>query len=167
MTREERENALHCLGVMIDEEVCEECNLYGTTGTDHCQADCVRAAIEALKQEPKTKNDLGVDAVSRQAVIDLMMQKWGEKFSGDDAMQESIDAIRDMPSVTPQEPRWIPVSERLPDIHNYSEHYFVTLKRGGVYIAMFTECDGKHWWTYDDVIAWMPLPKLYKAESEE
>ena len=57
-----------------------------------------------------TKNDLGVDAVSRQAVIDLMMQKWGENFSGDDAMQESIDAIREMPSVTPQEPKtghWI------------------------------------------------------------
>ena len=45
------------------------------------------------------------DYISRQAVIDLMMQKWGENFSGDDAMQESIDAIRVMPSVTPQEPQ--------------------------------------------------------------
>ena len=50
MTREEKENAIHCLKVMIDEEVCEECNLYGTTGTDHCEADCVRVAIEALEQ---------------------------------------------------------------------------------------------------------------------
>ena len=57
-----------------------------------------------LEQEPTTKNDLGADAVSRQAVLDLMMQKWGENFSGDDAMQESIDAIRELPSVTPQEP---------------------------------------------------------------
>lgn len=55
MTREERENALHCLKVMVGEEVCEECNLYGTTGTDHCEADCVRTAIEALEQEPKTE----------------------------------------------------------------------------------------------------------------
>ena len=54
MTGEERENALHCLKVMIDEEVCEECKLYGTTGTDHCEADCVRVAIKALEQEPKT-----------------------------------------------------------------------------------------------------------------
>lgn len=54
MTREERENALHCLRVMVEEEVCEECELYGTTGTDHCEADCVRVAIEALKKEPKT-----------------------------------------------------------------------------------------------------------------
>ena len=56
MTREERENALHCLKVMIDEEVCEECNLYGTTGTDHCEADCVRVAIKALEQLPKLQN---------------------------------------------------------------------------------------------------------------
>lgn len=66
-----------------------------------------------------------------------------------------------------QEPRWIPVEERLPDIHNYSEKYLVTLKRGWVRTAMCTQCDGKHWWTYDDVIAWMPLPQSYKAESEE
>lgn len=52
MTREEKKNALHCLKVMIDEEVCEECDLYGTTGTDHCEADCVRVAIKALEQEP-------------------------------------------------------------------------------------------------------------------
>ena len=61
-----------------------------------------------------TKNDLGVDAISRQAVIDLMMQKWGENFSGDDAMQESIDAIRELPSVTPQEPKtghWIDTND--------------------------------------------------------
>ena len=54
--------------------------------------------------EPTTKNYLAIDCISRQAVIDLMMQKWGENFSGDSAMQESIDAIREMPSVTPQEP---------------------------------------------------------------
>ena len=61
--------------------------------------------------------------------------------------------------------KWIPVSERLPDIHYY-ESYLVTLKNGGIRVALFTECNGKHWWTYDDVIAWMPLPKPYKAESE-
>lgn len=55
ITRKEKKNALHCLKVMIDEEVCEECDLYGTTGTDHCEADCVRVAIKALEQEPKTR----------------------------------------------------------------------------------------------------------------
>lgn len=51
MTKAERENTIHCLKVMIDEEVCEECNLYGMTGTDHCEADCVRTAIKVLEGE--------------------------------------------------------------------------------------------------------------------
>lgn len=58
--------------------------------------EALEMAIKALEQEPCK------DVVSRQAVIDLMMQKWGENFSGDAAMQESIDAIRDMPSIIPQ-----------------------------------------------------------------
>jgi hypothetical protein len=58
--------------------------------------EALNTAIKALAQEPCK------DTVSRQAVIDLMMQKWGENFSGDAAMQESINAIRDMPSITPQ-----------------------------------------------------------------
>ena len=54
MTKEEKEAVLHCLRAMIDEELCEECPLYGTTGTDHCEKDCVRLAIKELEQEPKT-----------------------------------------------------------------------------------------------------------------
>ena len=68
-------------------------------------------AIKAL--EHPEKNVIAVvpcgDAISRQAVLDLMMHIWGENFSGDSAMQESIDAIRALPSVTPQERKghWI------------------------------------------------------------
>ena len=64
------------------------------------------------------------DCISRQAVIDLMMQKWGENFSGDDAMQESIDAIREMPSVTPQEPKtghWYRQTNDFVDYYECSE----------------------------------------------
>lgn len=50
MNSEEKEAVLHCLKAMIDEEVCEECPLYGTTGTDHCEKDCVRLAINALSR---------------------------------------------------------------------------------------------------------------------
>ena len=78
-------------------------------------------------------------------------------------LMEALELIK---QIEPEQ-KWIPVSERLPDIHNYSENYFVTLKRGGVNIAMFTECDGKHWWTYDDVIAWMPLPQPYEPQESE
>lgn len=68
-----------------------------------------------------------------------------------------------------QETSWIPCSEELPRIKNQTEKYLVTLKNGTVCDAMFTECDGEHWWNYnyDDVIAWQELPKPYKAETKE
>ena len=58
---------------------------------------------QAFKQEPTTKNDLGVDCISRADVLKLMQDNW-HTHNGDWAMQESMDDIRAMPSVTPQEP---------------------------------------------------------------
>lgn len=52
MNSADKQAVLHCLKSMIDEEVCEECPLYGTTGTDHCEKDCVRLAIKALERQP-------------------------------------------------------------------------------------------------------------------
>ena len=46
------QNAIHCMKAMICEEVCEECDYYGKTGTDHCEADAVRMAIKALDEQP-------------------------------------------------------------------------------------------------------------------
>jgi hypothetical protein len=65
-----------------------------------------------------------------------------------------------------QESRWIPVEEKLPEIHNYTDRYLVTLERGWVRTARFTECDGNHWWSYDDVVAWMSLPQPYREVEE-
>lgn len=51
-----------------------------------------------------TKDYLGVDAISRAEVLKLMQDNW-HTHNGDWAMQESMDDIRALPSVTPQEPR--------------------------------------------------------------
>ena len=78
-----------------------------------------------------------------------------------------------MPSVTPQEPRWIPVSERLPEERGF---YIVTekvfsLNHKGRYNTMVEQVEysnGK--WqraSFFEVVAWMPLPKPYKGESEK
>ena len=108
------------------------------------------------------------DCISRQAVIDLIKKhnvSYGDIFITD--QKEFIKYLNELPSVTPTE-QWISVKDRLPEIHNYSENYLVTLKRGGVHIARFTECNGKHWWTYDDVVAWMPLfLKPYEPQESE
>ena len=44
------EDVKHCLKVMVDHEVCEECRLYGTTGTDHCEHDCVIEALNCINK---------------------------------------------------------------------------------------------------------------------
>ena len=56
--------------------------------------------------------------------------------------------------------KWIPVSERLPEEHG---EYLVTDKYGRVTSGLWIG-NAKRW---KDVIAWMPLPEPYKAESEE
>lgn len=55
------QNAIHCMKVMICEEVCEECDYYGKTGTDHCEADAVRMAIKALEEHPERKKGKWID----------------------------------------------------------------------------------------------------------
>ena len=52
--------AIHCLKSEIELENCEECPVHGKTGTDHCQEDAIRLAIEALeKQIPKKVDTTG------------------------------------------------------------------------------------------------------------
>lgn len=42
-------NIMHCLKVMADEEVCEECELYNLGGV-YCR-DVARSAIECIKKQ--------------------------------------------------------------------------------------------------------------------
>lgn len=119
MNSVDRSIVLHCLKSMIDEEVCEECPLYGITGTDHCEKDCVRLAINALEQEPvmpvmyypqvegitPTVVEPCTDAISRQAVLDLA------KFDGRENLGSIIHAfdVEQLPPVKPAEKvgQWI------------------------------------------------------------
>ena len=75
--------------------------------------------------------------------------------------------------VKPKTGEWIPVTERLPE-----ESTAVLVwcpERKNIYCAYYEE---KNWWIFgacfakltkvtSKVIAWMPLPQPYKAESEE
>ena len=58
---------------------------------------------------------------------------------------------------------WIPVSERLPE---WGERV-LTIDNDGDYEINHIMDDEYDEWFYDyDIIAWMPLPEPYKAESE-
>jgi len=52
-------------------------------------------AIKVLEQYPE-------DAISRQAVLGILKDKWNMFSDANDAMQESIDTIEAFPPVTPQ-----------------------------------------------------------------
>jgi len=77
-----------------------------------------------------------------------------------------------------EQPRWIPVSERLPEEDG---QYLITVKYKHVndnYEDVYAEhgewFDGRwdmfcfgHCGEVEDIIAWMPLPESYNAESED
>lgn len=172
-------------------------------------------AIKSIEQEPTTKNDLGVDCISRDAVKyyiqahihEIITESGTDKNAHTNAILRALlNGVNTMPSVTPQEPqtfkwctdckeydqdkhcchrwskvirdtveemkqepRWIPVSERLPED---GERVLVTYDK----IVIRATWDLMRYSFYDThaanldkdfVYAWMPLPKSYKADRSE
>ena len=112
---------------------------------------------------PTTKNDLGVDCISRKAVLDIT---WQDPSYADplNVLTEVRDKVRELPSVTPQKPKWIPVTERLPK----EEGFYLVTRRITDDVATFIfrrTPTSKDYWKRC-ATAWMPLPQPYKAESE-
>ena len=79
-------------------------------------------------------------------------------------------------TITPQEPRWISVSERLPKAGEYigdvERYYLVQNEYGDMLVARYTHSG---YWEQiyqlkpigDKIVAWMPLPKPYKPQESE
>lgn len=90
-----------------------------------------------------------------------------EKFSWGLGLLESIaEDIKQLPSA---EPRWIPVTERLPDKMGT---YLVTLdyKEHGTGVMSLWFHNEEIGWDLrvaDEVTAWMPLPEPWKGEDDE
>ena len=75
-------------------------------------------------------------------------------------MTQMVNTALDTVIDAAEETRWIPLSEKLPD---KNDRYLVTLKDG--YITFGAWVGITENWT--NVIAYMPLPKPYKAEGSE
>lgn len=151
--------------------------------------NAIDMAIKVL--EHPEKNVLAVvpcgDAISRAEVLKLMQDNW-HTHNADWAMQESMDDIRALPSVTPQEPIWISVSERLPEKDG---EYLLWGKicedeeNNYCFIGEYDSCAEEFgYWSdhydsstlgfldsehieYHKVLAWMPLPKTYEPQESE
>ena len=129
------------------------------------------------------KNDLAVDKEQLKTMI-RGLTKWyvkrdnteiGEPNTAVGLLYDDVMfGIDRLSPATPQESRWIPVSERLPE----ENKTVIASTKYGVYPeARYTKEDGWEW-AYEsgadyweeiacDVLAWMPLPEPYKAESED
>ena len=126
------------------------------------------------------------DLISRQAAIDAT---WFEPSYTDplNVLTEVRDRLKALPSAQPEQ-RWIPCSEKLPEedtevliSYRYKEGEGDTDNVNIDITSYGTTCFGgreihtlKEWrQPFDyfhanyEVIAWMPLPEPYKAESED
>ena len=118
--------------------------------------------------------------ISRQEAIDeliAMREYIDSRMSviGCTAYEMAIEALREPERATG---KWIPCSERLPDIgeHHVSEPCIVYCSNGAYGFAELEEnIFGQVWWNCEcddeyheplgEVLAWMPLPSPYKEEQ--
>ena len=82
-----------------------------------------------------------------------------------------IAKLNELIPVTLQDPRWIPTSESYPKIEDQYKYFLVTDDNDKVSVQEFLlsldEEPQPYFSGMMNVIAWMPLPKSYKAESEK
>lgn len=104
--------------------------------------------------------------VSREAVLEAVKNNY---------RMAAIDVIEKLPPVTPK-PRWIPVSERLPEadeyVGNVAKYYLVQNEYRDIFVARYTHSG---YWEQiyqlkpcaDEIVAWKPLPEPYKEGESE
>ena len=89
-------------------------------------------------------------------------------YSPKEAVQEYIDAMEMAIKALEREPKWIPVSERLPE--EGKDVLTQAIFKDDIKMCVSSRVDYNYWtgWRtrYINIVAWMPLPEPYKAESE-
>ena len=154
----------------LEQESCEDIMTIHTQGLDE--------GIRCAMCTNSMKSDRGCDGgcVVNEAMYKEVMNTIRNHINAE-------QLIHMLPSVKPQEPRWIPVSERLPEEYgeylitwttSQSERPFIGISEGEDTLEYDHEHNRfKFEWLLDDyikaypnveVIAWMPLPEPYKGE---
>lgn len=168
-------------------------------------AEALEMAIEALEQErnigdeayakgwengeiaerSRYKQEPCDDAISRQAVLDIIMPYCTDddgSIENTDDLRNALDDIESLPPVQPIRPKgeWISVSERLPLLRGLCKISNDVLITNGFETDMgyLVERKGKIFWHYyggdyevgikdedNDAIAWMPIPEPYKEKK--
>ena len=109
--------------------------------------------LPSAQPEPLTDDDFETIRIHLNAFKEKLcnQQRWKEA----EQYQRIIDRFMAFASAQP-EPRWIPVTERLPKPYEYC---LWTTTDGRV---IYHHCDG----LFSNYIAWMPLPTAYERSEE-
>ena len=130
--------------------------------------------VKSLISEDEYKKIYGGSdrLISEQAVLSAIGE-WiaHREYDYTNATEYLRNRIKAIPSA---EPKWIPVSERLPKtdeyVGNVARYYLVQNEYGDMLVARYTHSE---YWEQiyqlkpigDEIVAWMPLPKLYEPQE--
>ena len=149
---------------MTREEAITELNTFKIGAKSELGKNALDMAIKALEQEPCK------DAISRELALREI-----DKYMCGVPFEKTLDVvIQELPPVTPKA-RWIPCNERLPKENEYigdvCKYYLIQDEYGDMHVAHLSKVG---WIPMDslkaignEIVAWMPLPEPYKAESED
>lgn len=136
-----------------------------------CWARCTEEEQRKLSEIADYLDSLGNEKNDLEVLRDTLVGR--DILVG---FKQGVDSIRALSSVTPQESRWIPVSERLPEAGEYigdvERYYLVQNEYGDMLVARYTHSG---YWEQiyqlkpigDEIVAWMPLPILYEPQESE
>ena len=107
--------------------------------------------------------------MTNEEAIDVLMDLWRSERSDKYTEAEIRQALNMGMDALKHEQRWIPLSERFPE-----DGQKVLCQCQAEIVDVFTRSKSVGWIEDDTnaymplfVVAWMPLPEPYKAESEE
>lgn len=152
----DRNDGIHC------DRQCEKCDLVMDSAI---LKDAYNMAIQALEQEL-------TDAISRETVLskikEVCFSKEWTQFrvnNGSHGQRDFIiDYIEKLPSATQKSGKWIPVSERLPELKQRILVSYETMDDGKK--VDITTYD-KYGFLIGKAQAWMPLPEPYDPQESE
>ena len=119
MNSADKQVVLHCLRSMIDEELCEECPLYGMTVTDHCEKDCVRLALNALSRSENPNKWIPVserlpeagEYIGDVARYYLVQNEFGDMMVARYTHSEYWEQIYQLKPIVDEIVAWMPLPE--------------------------------------------------------